>query len=252
MSQWARVPHFSLGTAAIRYAYNAGRGLYEWVQTGPLLPTAPQSCFMEGPGRQFTETSLLRHRDSWIILCRSGERLSKQVLGVAWFRTDDLFGPWTEPIYPGSPLSKSPCSAFRCPDGVVRVFTNDSSISPYQDDRNPLYSWEVDPDHGFKTSDVRVVFDAQTQGMMIRPESWPRVDMPNLFPHPGGREQILSCRARVRRRKFPYTRIIEQEKAVSANYHCRVVYDRDYPATWQFAPAAELQSATADPGARTS
>lgn len=238
MSQWVRVPHFSMGIAAIRYAFNAARGVYEWVQTGPLLPTAPQSCYLEGTGRQLTETTVLRHRDSWVVLARSAERSSTTSPGPAWFRTDDLFKPLPEPIYPGAPLNKSPGGAFRCPDGAMRLFTNDGTISPYGNDRDPIYCWDIDPDNGFTPAPARVVFDAIKAGVAVRPESWTRADMPNLLPHPGGREQILTCRARARRRKFPYTRLINQEKQASGVYHCRVVYNQEMPATWTFAQAA--------------
>jgi hypothetical protein len=234
MSQWVCVPHFTRGIAAVLYSYNAGAGRYEWVRTGPLLATAPQCCFVGGPGRLFTETSTLRHRDSWIVLARTGEAASPNAPGVAWFRTDDLFAPLPEPVYPGAPASKSPGAAIRCPDGVIRLFTNDPTASPYGNDRDPLYCWDIDPDGGFRPSHCRVVFDATAAGLPVRDLSRTRVDMPNLWPHAGGREQLLVCRARLRCRKYPFTRITDEEKARSGVYGVRIAYDQEYPCAWQF------------------
>src|ERR1051325_9680951 len=76
LSEWAQVPHFRDGIAAIRLKFNPATGLYEWVQTGPMFVTSGND---ESPSRkrvaQLTETSLLRFRDSWIILTRGAERL---------------------------------------------------------------------------------------------------------------------------------------------------------------------------------
>jgi hypothetical protein len=58
--------------------------------------------------------------------------------------------------------------------------------------------------------------------------------MPNLFPHAGGREQVFTCRVRLRRRKYPFTRITDEEKRRTGLYHGRIVYDCEYPAQWSF------------------
>jgi hypothetical protein len=241
MSEWVQVPHFARGIAAIRFKFNASTGLYEWVQTGPMLVTGPQEGGLDenaGHGRQLTETSVVRHKDSWIVCARSAERLSKTVPGVAWLRTDDLFKPLPEPVYPGAPLSKSPCAAFRCPDGVLRLFTNDQTLSPYRDDRNPLYCWDISPDDGFKATNTRVVFDAIEAGIPVREQSWVRLDMPNLLPHAGGSEQLVTFRVKLRERKAPHTRLTDEEKRRSGLYHAHIRYEQDYPAAWEFAEAA--------------
>jgi hypothetical protein len=235
-SEWVQVPHFRDGIAAIRFQFSPASKRYEWVQTGPLFSTGRQDGLTASTedGLQLTETSVIRHLDGWLILARSAERLSKKIRGVAWIRTDDPFKRLPDPHFPGTPFSKSPCSAFRCPDGVIRVFTNDMTLSPYRDDRNPLYCWDVDPDDGFKTSNPRVVFDAMKAGLPVREESWPRIDMPNLFPHAGGKEQIIAYRARLRQRKSPHTRLVDEEKRRTGAYHGRICYSEEFPGAWEF------------------
>jgi hypothetical protein len=230
------VPHFSRGIAAIRLAFSPALGLYEWVQTGPLLEIGRQSGVTADPGTPFrlTETSLLWHKNSWLIAARSAEPGSKNVPGTAWIRTDDLFRPLPKPVFPGTPRSNAPTGVFRCPDGVVRIITGDASLSPYRNDRDPLYCWDVDVDDGFALSNRRVVFDITASNLFVRPDTSPRIDMPNLFTHVGGREQHLTFRVRLRRNKAPVTRISDEEKWRSALYHGRVVYEEVHPAAWQF------------------
>lgn len=235
-SEWVQLPHFTRGIAAIRFKVSPATRLYEWVQTGPLFDTGYQSGLRPSNriAYRLTETSVLRHTDSWIIAARSAEPGSKNVPGTAWFRTDDLFKPLPKPFFPGSPKSNAPTGVFRCPDGVVRIFTGDRTASPYGNERDPLYCWDVDLDDGFKVATCRVVFDATKAGMPVREESGTRVDMPNLFPHAGGKEQWLVYRARVRRRKHPTTRLVEEEKRRSGLYCGRLVFDSELPPAWQF------------------
>jgi hypothetical protein len=234
-SEWVQVPHFQHGIAAVRFACNGSTGRYEWVQTGPLLRTGEQTGLAAGAGRlQLTETSTVRYKDRWLILARSAERMSKTVRGVAWLCTDDLFKPLPDPVFPGEPLSKSPCSAFICADGVLRLFTNDPASSPYGDDRNPLYVWDVDPDNGFRVSNRRTVFDAVAAGLKAREESWPRVDMPNLLPHAGGDKQWLTFRVRLRRRKYPFTRLVDEEKRRAGCYAAVIKYEEEAAGGWRF------------------
>jgi hypothetical protein len=237
LSEWAQAPHFANGIAVIRFRFSAISGLYEWVQTGPLLATDEQSGLRDDPSAtcRLTETSLARLKDGWALAARTAERLSRRVRGMAWMRAGDLFGRLPEPVFPGAPLSKSPCAAFVCPDGALRLFTNDETLSPYRNDRDPLYCWDVDPDAGFRATNPRVVFDAVQAGLPAREESWPRVDMPNLMPHPGGREQVVTCRVRLRQRRPPHTRLSEEERRRTGLYHARIIYDRDQPPAWRFA-----------------
>ena len=235
-SEWVQVPHFTRGIAAIRFMFNPSTRLYEWVQTGPLFETGYQSGLRpsEGIPYRLTETCVLRHHDSWVVAARSAEPGSKNVPGTAWIRTDDLFKPLPKPVFPGRPVSNAPTGVFRCPDGVVRIFTGDRTLSPYGNERDPLYCWDVDLDNGYRIFNSRVVFDATEAGMLVRAESATRVDMPNLFPHAGGREQWLGYRARVRRKKHPTTRITDEEKRRSGLYLGRVLYSQTQPRRWQF------------------
>jgi hypothetical protein len=245
MSQWVLVPHFSRGIAAIRLAFSAERGVYEWVETGKLFCVGRQSGVTADPNASYrlTETSLLRHRDSWLIAARSAEPGSRNTPGTAWIRTDDLFRPLPKPLFPGAPRSNAPTGVFRCPDGVIRIFTGDASISPYRNARDPLYCWDVDVDNAFAITNRRVVFDVTKADLFVRPDTSPRIDMPNLLTHAGGREQYISFRVRLRRSQAPVTRINDEEKRRSALHHARILYDEDHPPAWQFDDALAHRSA---------
>ena len=129
-SEWADVNHFDGGRlAALKYRYNPQRGVYEWVEMGPLIE------------EQLFEASLARYRGSWVI---SGRPHGGGAIG--WFRTADPFGAASPSARPTSPVNSSPLTAYTYADGVLRVLTGDSTISPYGLNRNPLYLWDIDPE----------------------------------------------------------------------------------------------------------
>jgi hypothetical protein len=143
------------------------------------------------------------------------------------------------------PNSHAPHTAHLCPDGVVRLLVGDHTVSPHRNARDPLYLWDVDPDHGFRLTRRQTVFDSVAAGLSIREEAIPRVDYGNLLPHMGGRVQHLVHRVRTKAVDLPdKTRTVVNlsEKAVHGIYHARLVYDHEFPGTWQFG------SPTQDPG----
>jgi len=114
----------------------------------------------------------------------------------------------------------------------MRGFINDGALSPYRNDRNPLYGWDVNTDNGFTVGDPRIVYDGETTGLCVRDESWVRIDMPNLLPHSGGREQIVICRLRLRHRKSPLAQFVDEEKRRTGLYRSCIIYREDLPAQW--------------------
>lgn len=215
------------GTATQRFSYNQGADRYEWTQTGPLSQ----------PG--LFEAGLVPWKDAWVLVARlMGSAVEKKKGGpVGWVRLDDPFGPIGEPVRPDQPRSNSPVTAFACADGAVRLLTNDPNLSPYGHARNPLYLWEIDPDRGFAASQPRIVFDSVAQGMPIREESRPVVDQAKVFPHTGGRHQLVGHRLRTRALMDPVktgTVINETEKDVSGIYYAALEYDEDHPPAWSF------------------
>ncbi len=142
-TEWADCNHFDgRRIAALKYAYNRERGVYEWVETGP---------FMDDPERGLSEASLVRAGEGWVIASRT----DPSVGGVAWSRVSDPFSEAPSPVTPGDPQSNAPITAYMCPDGVLRLFGGDVAASPYDNGRDPLYCWDVDYDHGFACSNRR-------------------------------------------------------------------------------------------------
>ena len=221
-SEWADVNHFDGGRlAALKYRYNPQRGVYEWVEMGPLI------------AEQLFEASLARYRGSWVI---SGRPHGGGAIG--WFRTTDPFGAASPSARPTSPVNSSPLTAYTYADGVLRVLTGDNTISPYGLNRNPLYLWDIDPEHGFAAAKRRAVFDIVAARLPIPVESRPTCDMAKLLPHAGGKEQIIVYRVRSGTNNDPSHTgavITPPEKETAGIYYAAVQYAEAHPGVWQFA-----------------
>lgn len=242
-SEWADVNHFPGGRlAALKYRFDPAGGVYEWVQTGPWISSGD-------PDVSLFEASLVRGADAWIIAARKklSERTEKTAApetpagwgqvdfheaGAVWVRAEDPFQRVGAAVFPQGPRCFNvPMAAFRCGDGVVRLFSGDASLStPPRGRRNPLRCWDIDQ-QTFEASNHRVVFDAlDYPGLPIRrsadkPEWTPACDMAKLLPHMGGREQILVHRIHLNR----------AENAHAGIYHEKIVYSEDCPPAWSFA-----------------
>ena len=231
LDEWIGTGAFTTGSdsrvAAMKFRFSSETGLYEWTDTGPLS--------VEG----LSESSVLPWRGSWVIAARV--HVPKEATSggpIAWIRTDDPFRSIPEPVYPESPLSRSPNGAFLCADGRVRLITNAPGISPYGQNRNPLYVWDIDPDGGFSSGEPTIVFDSVARGIPIREQSKPVVDQGKIFPHAGGRTQIIAHRLRPTSTNDPKKTglvINESERSVCGIYYGSLDLDREYPGVWSFA-----------------
>ena len=213
--------------APLRYRFNADRGLYEWVQTGPQL----------GPG--LFEGNVSPHGSDWVIAARleSGEP------GVAWTRVNDPFKEKGEVTIPKDVRSsRAPLSVYRCADGVTRLCTGDQEVSPHNSNRDPIYIWDIEPDNGFRASNRRQIYSPRECGNPIPEDHGPLADMIKLLPHAGGSTQTLIHRVRtcaMAVKEADYTSRIrpltEGDFTGTAIYHAKVHYSESYPGAWDFA-----------------
>ena len=242
-TEWADCNHFSPhGVAAFRYRYNPQRHLYEWVQTGPYL-------FESSEGRCMFEASLARWRDEWIIGARIFDQGCSQ--GMAWLRTDDPFAPGGTPVITDTPACNAPRCAYTCADGVLRLFTGDPTASPYGDNADPLYCWDIDPDQDFAATNRQVILDLREAGIVA---GRPKLDMCKLLT-PLGNSQTIIYRVAPRfpipagtagdpahawreldQRKDFNSGFTPEEKNSFGIYHSKLVYSRKVPSPWRFAP----------------
>ncbi len=223
-TEWVAVNHFSGGcVAAVKYRFNPDAGLYEWVDTGPLLQTA---------GRTHTEASIVRGRDRWII-CTRADRIEEIKGANGWTTSEDPFKNLSEPVFTRNRKNRTPFTLYNRPDGEIQMFTGDPEASPYRNARNPLFTWRIDPET-FEESDRREIFDNIREGL-FKPEMTPKSEMCKLLPHAGGREQYLLWRCRVMNLEVSGPKgpaITEEMKEPHGIYYARVRYTEDLPARW--------------------
>lgn len=224
-TEWIITEHFGNLLVPIKLKFDKVSGHYEWSETGPILNPEEKPLF---------EASTFRFGDDW---CISG-RTSWGQPGIGWFRTNDPFGPPTELTLSEEIKTQSPHTAYACPDGVVRVCTNDRSVSPYEVHRCPLYLWDVDPDNGFSASNRRTIFDSIAAGLPLLPEDNPTMDMCKLLPHGGGKLGYLLHRVRNSSAHHPNrvakNLITPEAKKVTGIYWAKVEYDEEHPGVWLF------------------
>ena len=213
----------SSGLVAMRFAYIAGRGRYEWVQTGPPI------------GEELFEPSVVRYRDSFVVAAR---RMRGKT--VAWMRSDDLFSqPLPEVVCPQDQPNWFPLTAYACPDGVVRRLGGCIERSPYQGGRDPIYVVDIDPDRSFRATQVHEIYDGRKAGLPM--QGGPLVDFPKLIPHPGGRSQILLHRVRsqmLNDPRRPDRQLTAEEIDASGIYWATIHYNEALPPAWVFASEA--------------
>jgi len=213
--------------AAMKLSFNVDRGVYEWTQTGPLI------------GEDFIEPCVARYRDTWIVTARMWSSHDSGGGPVAWMRTEDPFGVPPAVVRPPAPTTTAPVTMFACADGVIRLLTGDPTVSPYHHQRNPLYCWDVDPDHHFVVTNRCVIFDSYAAGVPIRRESGIAVDQAKVLPHAGGDSQLLLHRVRPVAtndpRKMKGVVVNEQDKSPAGMYTAAIRYDQAYPGLWKFA-----------------
>lgn len=233
-TEWVDVCHFNWGDgkdkhasklAALKYRFNPTSSRYEWTEIGPRI----EADLFEG--------NISRWLDDWIICGRP-----IQGGPIGWAREHDPLSEKARIVFPSDPQTKAPLTAYRCADGVLRLFTGDARISPHKKNRNPLYCWEIDPEHDFAASNCRVVLDTVAAGLDIPADldTGPHVDMPKLLPHAGGGSQLLVYRIRTNGLfhndpAYGLRRITPGEFHATGIYASRVTYAQDIPARWAFA-----------------
>ncbi len=143
-------------------------------------------------------------------------------------------------VNPSEPTTNAPLTIYNYADGVARLLTGDRNVSPHNNGRNPLYCWEIDPDHGFGASNRRTVFDTYAAGVPIPAEHHPLVDMAKLLPHSGGSTQIIVHRVRtcaLLANDPEYgrlRRLTPEDFDATAIYWARVHYSEEFPGQWEF------------------
>jgi hypothetical protein len=211
-SEWVEVCQFETTMAAVRYSFNPSGRLYEWVETGKALDI---------PNRRIAESSLNKINDAWVMCIRAYNQQGQ----TAWYRTSDPFESFGERTDVASPYS--PRIAFVCADGQLRLFCNDDN--PYGDRRNPLYCFDVDP-MTFKYTNRQVVCDARKEEVPFRT---PFIDHAMVYPHPGGRRQMVVFRA-INLTQTTGGSTTPDELDKSGIHYSELVYDKEYPNPWKF------------------
>jgi len=240
-SQWVDVDHFNFSDhsfasggviAPIKHQFNEQTGLYEWVETGPVIGPGPEG----GIG----EASIVPYNDTWVIFSRCWAPGQ-----VAAMRCDDPFAQAPAIHLIKDIDNNGPITAYQFPDGMVRLFSGDKTRSPHDAARNPLYLFDIDVDQGFAIGNVHTPLDTLAEDLpfpiIYQPQPGPVIDMAKLLPHTGGREQLIACRVRT-----------NGLLALDPEYYCRlhrptsaeidacgihymqVKYDDELPAIWMF------------------
>ena len=228
--EWVGVNTFDGGRiGALRFRFDPAKGLYEWVESGPLI------------GAGLMEPSVSRWRDGWVVCARS-VRANREDSGgsVAWALWDDPFtGPAPELVWPGAPNTRSPRTSFRCADGQIRLLTGDPAVSPYGHPRNPLYWWPIDPAAGFRAGTPDVVFDAVAARVPFREQARFVVDQAKVLPHAGGPRQTVAHRVRPVATNDPAkvgVPVLPVEQQAAGIYYAEAVFPGPLPAQWRFDP----------------
>lgn len=205
---------------ALRHTWDPSAGMYRWTRTGPFIEVRE--------GLQVSETNLVKlGPGDYVLAVRSFNKGGH----TYWYRTRDPFEGWG--AYTEAPDTVGQRYVFLCADGALRVFLNRQDITPYGDRRNPLYTFDVEPD-GFSYTNRRVVMDSRELGL---PLSVPFVDHVHLY-EPDGCRQLMSVRAitcsQVWRPEDGSAPAPEEMDAAGIHY-VEIVYDRPCPPRWRFA-----------------
>ena len=223
-SEWADVNHFDGGQlAALKYRYNAQRGVYEWVETGPLIE------------EQLFEASLAR-----IIEVPGPSAAGRSGGGsIGWFRTEDPFGTVPAAARPASPVNSSPLTAYTYADGQAGACSRGTARS------HRMASTAIRSTCGTltPTTALRRRSGAQCStslppGCRSRWKAVPPAIWPSSCRTPGGKEQIIVYRVRSGMNNDPSHRgavITPTEKETGGIYYAAVQYAESYPGVWQFA-----------------
>ena len=242
-TEWVETACFDgARSAARKYRFNASKGFYEWLETGPLLTDG------NGP---FGGGVLVPLNEGWAAV-QVYSTIDGHVWfgrGLGWARLEDPFAPSTEailskdPVRPQEPASRPPVTFYLCADGVLRCFGGDGTSSPYGIERNPLYCWEIDPDDGFQATERRVVYDTFQAGLPIRLEARPMLDMCKLLPFHGSTQYLVHRviatsmfheHTHTRPEFWIFPPLNRAEFDSFGIYYAAITYDEVNPPPWNF------------------
>ncbi|MBE6358537.1 MAG: hypothetical protein E7057_04745 [Lentisphaerae bacterium] len=158
----------------VRYKFDPETRRYRWVQTGKRWRDGNDTL---------GEVSIVRIPDG------SGDFLLsvRQFLGTGDIILARVSDPFVEGIrkvhrYKGS---SAPRTLGVRSDGLMRIFINDSDMSPYKHERNPLYEYQIYPD--LRLGEPHVVADAVQQKL---PWPEPFLDMGRYLEYAPGKEML--------------------------------------------------------------
>ncbi len=231
--EWIDANHFAGDrVAALRYVFNVERGIYEWTEAGDYLID---------PLGGVSEASVVPWNGQWIVGARLAgvpidkpNRPKRGAHGVGWLRTSDPFRAEGEIAFPTIPSCQGGRTAYHCADGVLRLFSGDATVAPNngkpRNKRNPIYSWDIDPDANWTASPPSMIFDAWRSSAVMRPNSVPMCDMIKVMPA-ASRSQLL-----LHRLTFATADSAPDEQEIDACgiYYARMDFEQDVPPTWQF------------------
>ncbi len=235
-TEWVDVNNFNEGifedknpsrSAALKHRFNTKTGLYEWVETSPVIREW-----------KLGYASVSRMDNGWII---GSERHMWEnggwEPGVVLIHTDDPFSGSQSPSWSSNPPCAAPSTQYRCADGILRLFTGDPKASPYGHTRNPLYCWDIDPQNA-EGSNRREIFDNVNCGVLPE-ETVPRADMCKLLPYADGREQYVVWRVRTMNVSHVHhglPPVTENWKERHGIYYAVIRYSEEPEKTWHFEP----------------
>jgi hypothetical protein len=248
-TEWFDNVHFNGGrTAARKYRFNSDEGCYQWVETGPII--------VDRDGR-YESGQLVRIPGGWAVgrVTRGIKDHKWSGRGLRWLRIGDPFAPAgrsnvSEPIICSEPATQAPANFYVCPDGVLRLLSGDGTKSPYGNERDPLYIWDIDPEDGFRASNRRVVYDTVQVGLPIRTGAMPKVDMCKLLPCQGKTQyavhrvtvtNMLQEHVHTRPNFWMFPPINQVEKDSCAIYYAAITYEGELSTAWAFPEKKERQ-----------
>lgn len=244
-THWLIANNLQPSIAVLRFEFNTTTRLYEWVQTGPMIPEDPRYAFTEG--------CLARWEGGYVLGIRA-RRLNaappdwaggtaRDRGDTAWVRLADPMTQVVPATVVQDPNRQAPMTVHTCADGVLRMFSGDFTHSPYQQRRDPLYCWDVQPDT-WQATGRRVVIDTVKEGIFPNDATPRSTCFASVLPHMGGDTQYVLFRGMC----FRYRAGVEanapaitpDQFAKHATYYATIRYTQQYPPAWTF--AAEGQS----------
>ncbi|MHC4873338.1 MAG: hypothetical protein ACYTFY_15960 [Planctomycetota bacterium] len=231
-TEWVAMHHHYMKLISpAKFRFNEKKGLYEWVESGPAIGN-----FTCG----HNEANIMPYKDSWIVCSRIiGGKYLMEKQPFAFYRIDD---PFTEKA--GDPVfseikTTAPLTMYKCADGILRVMSSGGTRSPYTRGRNPLFSWELDPDNNFSLNGEQVLLDIAKEDISIDDEGGRMAHFCTAVNHTGGDTQdfIYSVRSCCLLNNDPAVGFRPMQpgyEEACGVYYSQMKYDQDYPAFWDF------------------